>query len=91
VLASNELPTSGRDACGHSISASSTLILQTLPCDLRLLLISAHPIVIFVPLIRLAGQVEVRKHAVDVGRHDLARRANVGLVELVIAGYTKQR
>ena len=54
-----------------------------------LLLISAHPVVISEPLIRLAGQVEVREDAVDVWRHDLARRANIGLVELVIAGDTE--
>ena len=89
MLTSDESPTSGRDAGSHSISASSTLVLQTLPCDLRFPLIGPYPVIIFEPLIRLAGQVEVREDAVDVWRHDLARRANIGLVELVIAGDTE--
>jgi hypothetical protein len=41
--------------------------------------------------IRLARQVEVGEGAVDVRRHDLACRADVGFVELVVAGDAKQR
>jgi hypothetical protein len=37
-------------------------------------------------LIRLARQVEVREGAVDVRRHDLACRADVGFVELAVTG-----
>ncbi len=37
-------------------------------------------------LIRLARQVEVGEGAVDVRRHHLAGGADVGFVELVIAG-----
>ena len=42
-------------------------------------------------LICFARQVEVRENAVHVRRHDLARRADVGFVELVIAVDTEQR
>jgi hypothetical protein len=37
-------------------------------------------------LIRLARQVEVGKGAVDVWRHHLAGGADIGFVELVVAG-----
>src|SRR5436309_16019575 len=42
-------------------------------------------------LIRLARQVQVWEGAVDVRRHDLAGRADVGFVELVVAGGAEQR
>src|SRR5207248_5956511 len=41
--------------------------------------------------IRLARQVQVREGAVDVGQHDLAGGADVGLIELVVAGGAEQR
>ena len=41
-------------------------------------------------LIRFARQVKVREDAVDVWRHDLARRADVRFVEFVIAGDAKE-
>src|SRR5690242_19575621 len=44
-----------------------------------------------VRLIRLTRQVEVREGAVDVRRHDLAGRADIGFVELVVAGDAEQR
>jgi hypothetical protein len=42
-------------------------------------------------LICFARQVEVREDAVYVRRHNLARRADVGFVELVITGDAEQR
>ena len=39
---------------------------------------------------RLARQVEVREGAVDMRGHDLARRADMGVVELVVAGDAEQ-
>src|SRR5260370_18034465 len=42
-------------------------------------------------LIRLARQVEVREGAVDVRRHYLAGRADVGLIELAVGGRAEQR
>src|SRR5438067_7876294 len=41
--------------------------------------------------IRLARQVEVREGAVDVGRHHLAGRADIGLVELAVGADAEQR
>jgi len=41
-------------------------------------------------LVGFARQVEVRKDAVDVWRHDRSRRANVRFVEFVIPGDTEQ-
>jgi hypothetical protein len=43
------------------------------------------------PLIRLARQVQVRERAVDVRLDDLAGRADVGFVELVIGDDAEQR
>src|SRR6266567_5764872 len=42
-------------------------------------------------LIGLARQVQVREGAVHMRRHDLARRADIGFVELVVAGDAEQR
>jgi len=41
-------------------------------------------------LICFARQVEVWENAVDVRCHDLARRADIGFVELVPAGHPEQ-
>ena len=41
--------------------------------------------------IRLARQVEVGEGAVNVRRHDLARRADVGFVEFAVGGDAEQR
>ena len=41
--------------------------------------------------IRLARQVEMREGAVDVRRGDLARRADIGFVELAVASDAEQR
>jgi len=38
------------------------------------------------PLIRFARQVEVREGAVDMRLDDLARRPDIGFIELPIAG-----
>ena len=42
------------------------------------------------PLIRLARQVEVREGAVDMRLGDLLRGADIGFVELVVAGDAEQ-